>query len=231
MASLAALLAFTAAPYVALRAQATSTRLSVASDSVPASFTNRVAAAVAHDWGVEPGELVLSWGRGPLDQIRPGSAFKLLGLGEGGWLAVVLEPDSQRPAALRLRVGFTEQRLVAARTLRTGTVLTDEDLRTEPHVHWGPPELDQQPLPSAGWVAKRMIPAGEVLEPGRVVPPSVIASGDPVRLHWQSGNVSVALDGVALNDAAAGQSVRVRTGRKTGVVTGVATAPGEAKVN
>ena len=104
MGHFAALLAFsTAAPSTMLRAQSHSARLSAASDSVPDGFTARVAAAVAHDWGVPASGLVLSWGRGPLVQITDTSSFKLLGLGDGGWLAVVLDPDGPRPAALRLR--------------------------------------------------------------------------------------------------------------------------------
>lgn len=134
MSPLAALLALSsAAPFAVLRAQSASARLSAATDSVPDSFTARVAAAVAHDWGVDPGRLVLSWGRGPLSRISATSSFKLLGLGDGGWLAVVLDPDGERPAALRLRVGFTEDQLVAARPIRAGTILVDADFRREPH--------------------------------------------------------------------------------------------------
>jgi flagella basal body P-ring formation protein FlgA len=232
MGHFAALLAFsTAAPFAALRAQAASARLSAAADSVPDSFTARVAAAVAHDWGVDPGRLVLSWGRGPLSQIKPTSSFKLLGLGDGGWLAVVLDPESERPAALRLRVGFTEDQVVAARPIRAGTILVDADFRREPHVHWGPPDTAQHTMPVAGWVARRGIASGAVLEPGRVTPPPVITAGSPVRVTYRNSSVSVALDGVALNDGATGDVVRVRTPRKTGVVSATVTAPGEAVVN
>lgn len=232
MGHFAALLAFsTAAPSTMLRAQSHSARLSAASDSVPDGFTARVAAAVAHDWGVPASGLVLSWGRGPLAQITDTSSFKLLGLGDGGWLAVVLDPDGPRPAALRLRVGFTEDQVVAARPIRAGTVLADADFRIEPHVHWGPPDTAQHTVPSAGWVAKRGIAAGAVLEPGRVAPPPVIKAGAPVRVTYLGGNVSVALEGVALNDGATGEIVRVRTPRKTGVVSARVTAPGEAVVN
>lgn len=232
MGHFAALLAFsTAAPFAVLRAQSPSARLSAGTDSVPDSFTARVAAAVAHDWGVEPSRLVLSWGRGPLGQIKPHSSFKLLGLGDGGWLAVVLDPESQRPAALRLRVGFTEDQIVAARPIRAGTVLATADLRSEPHVHWGPPDTTAHEIPMAGWVARRGIAAGTVLEPSRVAPPPAITAGSAVKLTWKNSNVSVAMEGVALNDAATGELVRVRTARKTGVVSGTVTAPGEAMVN
>lgn len=232
MGHFAALLALsTAAPFAVLRAQSVSARLSAANDSVPDAFTARVAAAVAHDWGVQPNRLVLSWGRGSLSQIKPNSTFKLLGLGDGGWLAVVLEPESQRPAALRLRVGFTEDQVVAARPIRAGTVLADADFRLEPHVHWGPPDTAQHTVPVAGWVAKRGIAAGAVLETTRVAPPPVIKAGGPVRVTYRGSNVSVALDGVALNDGATGDIVRVRTPRKTGVVSAMVTAPGEAVVN
>jgi flagella basal body P-ring formation protein FlgA len=232
MGHFAALLAFSSAvPFAALRAQSVSARLSAATDSVPDGFTSRVAAAVAHDWGVSASRLVLSWGRGPLSQVTATSSFKLMGLGDGGWLAVVLDPDSPRPAALRLRVGFTEDQVVAARPIRAGTVLADADFRVEPHVHWGPPDSAQHTVPVAGWIAKRGISAGTVFEPSRVAPPPVIKAGSAVRVTFGNSNVSVAMDGVALNDAATGERVRVRTPRKTGVISGTVTAPGEAVVN
>jgi flagella basal body P-ring formation protein FlgA len=232
MSPLAALLALSsAAPFAVLRAQSASARLSAATDSVPDSFTARVAAAVAHDWGVDPGRLVLSWGRGPLSRISATSSFKLLGLGDGGWLAVVLDPDGERPAALRLRVGFTEDQLVAARPIRAGTILVDADFRREPHVHWGPPDTAQHTAPVAGWVAKRGMAEGTVLAAGRVTPPPVIRAGSPVRVTYRNSNVSIATDGVALNDGATGEIVRIRTPRKTGVISATVTAPGEAVVN
>lgn len=232
MSPLAALLAFsTAAPFAVLRAQSASARLTAATDSVPDSFTARVAFAVAQDWGVDPSRLVFSWGRGPLARITASSSFKLLGLGDGGWLAVVLDPDGERPAALRLRVGFTEEQLVAARPIRAGTILVDADFRREPHVHWGPPEAAQHTPPMAGWIAKRGIAEGTVLAEGRVAPPPVITAGSAVRVTYRNSNVSVATDGVALNDGAAGEIVRIRTPRRTGVISATVTAPGEAVVN
>jgi flagella basal body P-ring formation protein FlgA len=59
----------------------------------------------------------------------------------------------------------------------------------------------------------------------------VVSAGKPVRVLWNEGNVSVAVEGVALNDAAVGQSVRVRTSGRIGVVAGTATAPGVARMN
>lgn len=72
---------------------------------------------------------------------------------------------------------------------------------------------------------------GTVLAAGRVTPPPVIRAGSPVRVTYRNSNVSIATDGVALNDGATGEIVRIRTPRKTGVISATVTAPGEAVVN
>ena len=52
----------------------------------------------------------------------------------------------------------------------------------------------------------------------------------PVRILWQQGSVSVALDGTALNDAAIGGTIRVRLPERKSVLVGTVTAPGEARM-
>ncbi len=207
-------------------------RLAAGDGTLPPRLAARVTAAVARAWGVDTTGLVLNWGSGPLATLPDSSAFRLLGAGEGGWFAVSFEPPDHPVVAVRLRAGRTELRPVAARPLRAGLTLAAADIRFEPHVAWGPPALaaDPEGSPAAGWLVKRTLREGEALLPPRVVPPPVIAAGQPVRLQWAEGNVSVVLEGTALNDAVVGETVRVRTGRRTGVLLGTVTAPGEARM-
>ncbi len=205
-------------------------RLAATSTALPPRLAARVAEVVARSWAVDTSDLVLSWGSGVPADLPDTAGFRLLGNGDGGWYAVSFEPPGRAAVAVRLRVGVTVPRLVAARALRPGMTLVAGDLRAEPHVAWGPPLADLEPGPAAGWLVRRAIAAGEPLAPPRVAPPPVIAAGQSVRVHWSAGNVSVALEGTALNDAVVGETVRVRTGRRTGVVLGTVVAPGEARM-
>lgn len=209
--------------------RAQSPRLSVGSSDVPPRLAARVAQAVARAWGTDTTGLVLSWGSGSLATVDDSAAFRLLGHGEDGWFVVSVEPAGKPARAIRLRAGRTIPRAVAARVLRPGTRLAEDDIRLEPTLRWGPPPADSA-TPAAGWLVRRMTSPGEALDRLRVEPPPVVATGQTVRVLWNRGNVTVALEGTALNDAAMGGSVRVRTGQRAGVVTGTVTAPGLARM-
>jgi flagella basal body P-ring formation protein FlgA len=198
--------------------------------TVPPGLEARVGAAIARGWGVDSAGLVLSWGRGSLVGIPESSPFRLLGGGEGGWFALLLEPSGGAPAAVRLRAGSHARRQVAARAVAAGQSLEQADIREETTVRWGPPG-PPAPVVEPGWVARRRMAPGALLDAAHVGPAPAVSAGQPVRVHWREGGVSVALDGVALHDAALGAPVRVRTGRSRGVVRATVIAPGEARMN
>ena len=212
-----------------LRAQAP-VRLTAAAGDVPARFAARVAAGVGRTWGVGVEGLVLNFGTGSLAGVPDSAPFRLLGAGENGWFALVAEPVGLRPIALRLRAGRTIARQVSTRALRTGMRLVPGDIREEPHLTWGPPLADSSIVVGEGWVVRRPLAPGMPLDAAHVRPPPLVEAGQPVRILWQEGAVSNALEGTAMNDAALGESVRVRTGGRTGVVRGLVTASGEARM-
>lgn len=211
----------------ALRGQA-APRL-VATGDVSPVLAARVAEQVGRTWGVDTAGLVLSWGSGSLAGATDRTPFKLLGRGEGGWFAVTVELPGRPALAIRLRAGIAGTRLVAVRALRVGMRLAEGDMREEPYLAWGPP-IEGALVPEPGWVVRRIISPGDPMDATRVSPPPIIESGQPMRLIWSEGTVSVALEGTAINDAAMGQPVRVRTGGRSGVLLGIATAPGEARM-
>jgi len=197
---------------------------------VPPGLQGRIALAVARTWGVDRADLVLSWGSGSLAAASDSSPFRLLGGGEGGWFAVLVEPPNQAPIAIRLRAGRNAQRPVAARAVASGQALGRADIRHEAYVHWGPPAAAPAAV-EAGWVARRRLAPGAPLDERHVGPAPVVAAGQPVRVHWQAGGVTVAVEGVALHAAAMGDPLRVRTTRKRGILVATVTAPGEARMN
>ena len=205
-------------------------RLSVSTGEISPRLAARVARAIAREWNVDTGSVVLSWGSGSLGSIPDSAGFRLIG-GEGGWFSVQMEPVKGATAWIRLRAGVTVDQAIATRALPAGGVLGAADMRIEPRLRWGPPPLDSVPQAALGWVIRRPVAGGDVLEGWRVAPPPVVSAGKPVLVRWNTGTVSVALEGVALNDAAVGQSVRVRTAGRVGIVAGTVTAPGEARMN
>ena len=205
-------------------------RLAAHAGDVPPRLAARVAQAVGRAWGMDTTGLVLSWGSGSLADVPDTTAFRLLGRGEEGWFAVAFEPAGRPARAIRLRAGIAGRRLVAARALRPGMRLGEGDIREEPHLSWGPPPVTDEPVPGPGWVVKRILTPGDPLDRARVAPPPVIEVGQPVRVLWNQGNVSIALEGTALNDAALGGTIRVRTGQRSTTLTGTVIAPGEARI-
>lgn len=198
---------------------------------VPAGLEARIAAAVAASWGVDTTGLVLAWGSGSLAGLPDSSAFRLLGGGEGGWFAVLVEPAGRAPVAMRLRAGVAGRRQVAARAVAAGQLLDAGDIRDEPHVRWGPPAAEPAATVEPGWVARRRMVPGAPLDAAHAGPAPVVSAGQAVLVHWNSGRVTVALEGVALHDAALGAPLRVRTPRTRGVLQTTVTAPGEARMN
>jgi len=204
-------------------------RLTAQSGDIDPRLAARVAVQVARTWGTDTVGLVMSWGTGSLAGVPDTAEFHLLGRGEGGWFAVTFEAAGHPSVAVRLRAGIAGRRMVAARALRVGTRLVEGDMREEPFLQWGPP-LAVSSTPVPGWVVRRILTPGDPLDLSRVAPPPLVEAGQPVRLMWNEGNVSIALEGVALHAAAMGETVRVRTSGRNGVLLGTVTAPGEARM-
>lgn len=92
---------------------------------------------------------------------------------------------------------------IAARDLPRATVLERDDVRFQ----GGAAEGESLRL---GWVTRRVIRAGEVLEPPAIAPAAVVHAGEQVQAVWQEGPLQLRLLGRAMNSAAAGEQVRVR---------------------
>ncbi len=204
-------------------------RLTAHSGDISPRLAARVAAQVARTWGVDATGLVMSWGTGSLAGVPDTAEFHLLGRGDGGWFAVTFETENRQQVAVRLRAGIAGRRLVAARALRVGMRLVEGDIREEPYLQWGPP-IQESFAPAPGWVVRRILTPGDPLDGSRVAPPPLVEAGQPVRLLWNEGNVSIALEGVALHAAAMGETVRIRTSGRNGVVLATVTALGEARM-
>jgi flagella basal body P-ring formation protein FlgA len=188
--------------------------------AVPPALAGRVAARIAAVWSVPPAALCLSWGA--LPALAADDSVQVNGSGADGWFIVELGAGAR---AVRVRAGFADTVAVAARPLGAGARLAAGDVVAAPHVTWGPP-VPPRERPGEGWEVRRTIAAGEMLIRPAVLPPPLVVAGEPVRLMWQQGGVSVVMEGIALNGARRDEVVRARIEGRSARLAGRAIAPG-----
>ncbi len=127
-------------------------------------------------------------------------------------------------------VKVTAQVVTTVKPLPQGHLLTPGDVTTQPA------DLTQLPpgvIADVGQVIGKTlaggISAGQPLRPEMLRAPQIVKTGQTVRIVAQGGDFQVSAEGKALNNAASGQSVSVRTpGGK--VVSGVVRADGSVEV-
>lgn len=198
--------------------------------AVPAAVEVRVAETIARAWQVPSATIQLEWGHVPSAYpIDAAATFRLLGQGADGNFVIAFELPGGHQSAVKVRAGVLDSVLIATRPLPTGTRLGLRDVTLSTRLHWGPPQVaDEQPGP--GWIVKHSLAMGALIAAPAVAPPPMIAAGEPVKLQWESGPVTVAVTGVAVNEAGMGQLVQVRTTGRAGLVRGIVTGPGTARM-
>ncbi len=107
---------------------------------------------------------------------------------------------------------------VAARDIPRGTELTAADVAADSGAANGS-------VPLIGWVARRVIHAGEALREPAIDSPRLVRAGADVTVRAELGGVVVTRPGTALIAGSLGERVRVRIDSEhfvTGIVAGVA---------
>ncbi len=84
---------------------------------------------------------------------------------------------------------------------------------------------------AVGMEVKRAIKAGQPVLAQDLKQPALIRKGEPVKLVYVTAGVRLSVDGVAQNEAAKGEPVRVLNSYSKRTVEAVAVASGEARVN
>ena len=80
-----------------------------------------------------------------------------------------------------------------------------------------------------GWVARRLIRAGEALSEPSVAPPRIVRAGAEITVRAESGGVVVTRSGTALMSGSLGDRVSVRLDPEH-IVTGIVAAPATVKI-
>jgi flagella basal body P-ring formation protein FlgA len=119
------------------------------------------------------------------------------------------------------RVSITRDVIVAASHLRRGLGMAPET------VAWSQRDLGtlyrgylEDPTELKGMRLKRAVSAGTVINPSMLEPKPLVQRGDQVTLVVNAGSMEVSAAGEVMNEAAAGQLVRVRNLSSRRVVQG-----------
>jgi len=111
----------------------------------------------------------------------------------------------------RLRMSTTRERLVASETIRSGATITAQQIRME-RVKQFP--LQEHPTLTAadviGQVARRTIPAGQVMTAGTVAPPKEVTRGSEVAVVVKSEGTQLSLPAQAESSGAIGETVSLK---------------------
>ena len=116
---------------------------------------------------------------------------------------------------------------VAARTLGPGTVLAPADIASGPADR---PGVVADPSRLVGMRTLVAVYRGQPFPEGAVAPPLAVRRNAVVRLLYAQGAVRLTAEGRALDEAAAGEALRVLNLASRTVVTGRARADGAVEV-
>ena len=123
------------------------------------------------------------------------------------------------------------QVLVLVHDVPRGGVISDGDLGWQAANPARPVRNGVEPDAAVGMEARRLLKAGQPLQAADLKAAAVIRKGDPVTLIYATAGVKLTVDGVAQNEAAKGEAVRVLNSYSKRTIEAVAHAPGEARVN
>ncbi len=123
------------------------------------------------------------------------------------------------------------QVLVFTRDVPRGHVISSSDVSWEAANPSRPIRGGADMQAAIGMEVKRAIKSGQPLLTSDLKQASVIRKGEPVKLVYVSAGVRLSVDGIAQNEAAKGEAVRVLNSYSKRTVDAVAEATGEARVN
>lgn len=125
-------------------------------------------------------------------------------------LAAVLA-SAAMPRALAAQDPSAPTVPVAARVIPRGRILSTDDIVDQSASPGSRPLVRR---PAVGWVARRLIAAGEPLREPSVAPPVHLMPGDSVDAVRTAAGLTLALRATALQGAAIGDQVAVRVDAK-----------------
>jgi len=132
-----------------------------------------------------------------------------------------------RRVELPVRIKYFLRVLVAQRTINRGEAITEENTRLETREISSHIDLSSIVVREAyGKVAKHYLVKGSIITSDKLQDGIAIRRGDRVQVVVLSGSIKIITSGIALDDANAGEAVRVRRDKTNIVLSGIASADG-----
>ena len=135
------------------------------------------------------------------------------------------------PAAEIAGTQSAGQVVVLVRDIPRGHVLAAEDLNWQEANASRPVRNGADMDLAVGLEVRRALKAGQALLSADLKQPALIRKGEPVKLVYISAGVRLSVDGVAQNEAAKGEAVRVLNSYSKRTIDAIAEASGQARVN
>lgn len=160
-------------------------------------------------------------------------AFWSPGSAELGQTTVGVRCDGTKPWKLFLptRVKLLQPVVVASRPLARGQRLGKDDLALEKRdLGTLRGKTIQNPTQVLGYLMRRGVPAGRALHTALLEAPVLVERGRRVRMAVQAQSIDITMTGVALEDGALGETVRVRNPASSRVVEGVVVGPAQVRL-
>ena len=131
------------------------------------------------------------------------------------------QDDRGRVRSLSVRMAWTQNVLVAARTLQRNVPITARDLMTRSMKITRPGVYAVDPAEAVGHVARKPIKQGEPIALELLAGPSQVRKGRKVTIVAHYGGLTATAEGVLLEDGSPGDLVKVRrSDNKKAVVKG-----------
>lgn len=115
-----------------------------------------------------------------------------------------------RVRSLNVRLTWTQNVVIASRNIKRGDRITAGNLIVRPMKITEPGAYASSPSEIAGFIADRNIKQGEPIPLRNLTSSNVVKRGRQVRIIARLGGVSVAADGILLEDGRPGDYVKVR---------------------
>lgn len=198
-------------------------------EALQAYFAERPDLQAEIEVTTKPGDVVVRPGAVDLQAELPGGSFphgrKIVRV------RVLREGLPVEDATVGLRVRVYQRMALAARAIPDGALVTDADLVYElRELIRNAPSAVLEKEHYVGKQAQFALAAGRVLEPRFFASPAVIRRGDRVIVLVERGSMTIKASAEARNDAALGETVRLRLQDSMTEVLARTTGPGQASL-
>ena len=152
-------------------------------------------------------------------KIRPGAATALLR---------IRTPEGTREVPISME--WHQNVVVTRRIVENGTVLAPEDIEVRQVRISSPMDAVSDIRQAVGRMTNRRLPAGERISPGFLLAPSIVHRGDRVFIVVRKGALVLRMQGEAMEDGAAGETIRVRNEQSKKIIEAVIRSKEEVEV-